>query len=81
MPMLIIIYLRFKIMGLIIYIIGYFVSYFIIKKYLAKDHEDEWEDVLIRILASLFSWFFVLLIIITTYKYYKHKLPKPPKWL
>jgi len=65
---------------LIIYIVGYFVSYRITKDLRDKEDENEWNDVGLSIIISLFSWLAALVLVILIHKP-TITFKKPPKWL
>lgn len=71
---------------IITYIIGFLLSYIIIKKF-ARSNSDrnEWSDVILTFLFSLFSWLTVIVIGSVEYKRILKilgiKTFKPPKWL
>jgi hypothetical protein len=61
---------------LIIYLIGFFISYYLIRKHRRNQIEKyEWSDVCIIFVLSLFSYIMILVFIINTDKL------KVPKWL
>lgn len=62
-------------MILTIYILGFFVAYWIIKKYIREEEDDKWEDVIYTILLS-FVWPVTIPIICIFFI-----KSKPPKWL
>lgn len=72
-------------MNILIYIIGYIISYALLK-YLDRNNtieKNNWGTVTMRIWISFFSWILVAAIILA-YLLYRVllKLPKdPPKWL
>ena len=71
---------------IIIYIVGFLTSYILIKKFVRVDNDkNEWINVLLTFMFSLFSWFTVIMIGLTEYKkIFKIlgiKTFKPPKWL
>ena len=71
---------------LFIYITGFLLSYIIIKKFARSgNNRNEWSDVLLTFIFSLFSWFIVIVIGVIEYKkIFKIlgiKTFKPPKWL
>ena len=71
---------------IITYIIGFLLSYIIIKKFgRTNDNANEWDDVMSTFLLSMFSWFTVIVIGAIEYKKIFKMLGirtfKPPKWL
>ena len=69
-----------------IYIVGFLLSYTTIKKFARSgDNRNEWSDVLLTFIFSLFSWFTVIAIGAIEYKKIFKMLGirtfKPPKWL
>ena len=70
----------------IIYLIGFILSYFLIKKARCKSEDDHWAAVIITFMISLLSWYgvFMLLVAILSEKirgYNPSNDRKPPKWL
>lgn len=70
----------------IIYIIGFLLSYIMIKKFARiNEYSNDWDDVAFTFLFSLFSWFTVIIATIFAYKkIFKIigvKAFKPPRWL
>lgn len=67
---------------IIIYLIGYVLAYYILKSPL---EEQDWDDVITRAFAAIFSWviilLFVLALLIVLIGALCEKFPKPPKWL
>ena len=59
---------------LIIYLIGIVLAYIGIRIEAGK--AKEWDDVLIRLVFSLFSYLMLIILILIS-----NKIPKPPKWL
>ena len=71
---------------IITYIIGFLLSYIIIKKFgRTNDNANEWSDVMFTFLLSMFSWFILIVIGVIEYKKIFKMLGirtfKPPKWL
>jgi RsiW-degrading membrane proteinase PrsW (M82 family) len=67
---------------LIIYLIGFIITYIICKITRNQSKENTWKDVFITFLISLFSWVGVIIIIIIYLVWYINKNCKnPPKWL
>lgn len=65
--------------GLIIYLIGFILTY-LLCKHLRTEHT--WEDVWICFFWAIFSWFgFVFVLLVILYQYIKQKYNEPPKWL
>jgi ABC-type transport system involved in multi-copper enzyme maturation permease subunit len=71
---------------LIIYIIGFIISYFIIKHFQRKNNEHTLSNLLLRFSISMLSWFFIIAVIIAfsteIKQWFKKLLDKElPKWL
>ena len=67
-------------MGWVIYISGFILTYLFCKWLRNKKDNNNWEDVGITIIASLFSWVMVIVVgvigLVETIK-----VKNPPKWL
>lgn len=76
-----------------IYLLGFFITYALLKYNMAKDPYNEWSAICFRLLFSLFSWITLLLFILLSIvfllelclnkivdKLVKYKI-KPPKFL
>lgn len=64
----------------ILYLIGFMLCYAFIKLKIREPEDDEWKDVILTFIMSIFSWLTLLLIfIMQTIEYTKEN--KPPKWL
>lgn len=69
---------------LIIYLIGFVATWILCKiMRLKEEGQDDWIDIKISFIISLFSVFgFIILLWLLISEYFKTiKLPKPPKWL
>lgn len=58
-----------------IYLIGYIISYIIIKIYIREKEDDTWKDVILTLTMSILSWIFVIIYLL----YAIIKYCKPPK--
>lgn len=66
----------------IVYIVGFFVAYGMIKYERSKTGSNGWNDVAATVIFSLFSWLTVVAIpIVYGIRYLAENDPKPPKWL
>lgn len=69
--------------GWVLYIIGFIICYILCK--IARQHDNEWRDVVITFFMSMFSWIgvgiFIFGVFIFMIKEYFENHPKPPKWL
>lgn len=71
---------------MLIYLIGFFLSYYMIKKWRNRENLNEWGDVFLTIFVSLCSWITcIILLIISCNEYLKKLKPlkifKPPRFL
>ncbi len=67
---------------LLIYLLGYGITFTMCKYYRHKQRQNSWDDVLITLGYSSLSWGFLIILLIDTKfntdrKYFK----EPPKWL
>jgi len=67
---------------LIIYLIGCISAYYLSRKELRKQEGESynWNSVMVVLICSLLSWFWVVIIWVSTDNN-TYNFPKPPKWL
>ena len=67
---------------LIVYLIGFAVNYYIFKNNLREEDDNSYKDVLVTVIASLFSWACVFLVSLYLADEWLDKTDrKPPKWM
>ena len=67
---------------LLIYFIGYVISYLTCKHYRTLSNQNKWEDVIMTLGYSSLSWIMIIFLIIELYIDLDKFLPnKPPKWM
>lgn len=66
---------------IIIYLIGYVLAYYLSRKQLRKAAKEDydWECVFLSLIASLLSWVWLAVMIVSTDCF--PNFPKPPKFL
>lgn len=71
------------VIGLIIYLVGYVVSYYFSRYIMKRRFGDDmwgWDDIRINLVFSIFSWISVVVVILCCPKADLENI-KPPKWL
>ena len=67
---------------LLIYFIGYVISYLVCKRYRALTGQNTWEDVSVTLGYSSLSWVFLIYLILDNYfninRFFDNE---PPKWM
>jgi NADH:ubiquinone oxidoreductase subunit 5 (subunit L)/multisubunit Na+/H+ antiporter MnhA subunit len=63
-----------------IYLIGFIISYLIIKLKLRKKNDEDWLLIILTTIISLFSFIFIIIYLFEIFRN-KFKNTKPPKWL
>ena len=70
---------------LFVYLLGFLLTYYVVKLYRKKHNDDSWEDVFYTISFALVSWGAVITILFGLFIQYVIKPDnfsgKPPKWL
>ena len=68
--------------ALVVYLVGFFVTYIFFKKYIRDENETTWSDIFGTFGAALLSWITIFIVLIMIfYEWIKETNIKPPKWL